>query len=312
MDTPVYIFTGFLEGGKTTFMKRLLANPVFVTGEKTLIILCEEGLEELDRNLLNFSNAIVYIVENEEDLTKELLEKLDKQHEPERVLIEYNCMWEFETIINMDLPKWWVKTQVGAIIDSSTFSLYMNNLRSIMAEQFRKADFVLFNRCDENTNKLGLRGSVKVVNPKAQVIFQLADGEIDNSQDKLPYDIDSEIIEVEEYDFGLWYADIMNNIDKYVGKKIKLMGQAIKSENYKQGFFILKRKAMTCCAEDISELGVLCCSTTSHIPKNKEWIEVIAFINKSDLKRFDTSIPVIMIEDYIRVDKPKDELIYFY
>ena len=50
MKLPVYLFTGFLEGGKTTIIQESLNDQNFNSGEKTLILLCEEGIEELDRN----------------------------------------------------------------------------------------------------------------------------------------------------------------------------------------------------------------------------------------------------------------------
>ena len=312
MDIPVYIFTGFLESGKTTFLKRLLANPVFITGEKTLIIVCEEGIEELNKEFLDFSNAEVYVVEDEEDITPEFLEKLDEKYEPERVIIEYNCMWDIDTILNISLPKWWKKVQMGTIVDASTFKLYMNNLRSIMAEQFRKADFVLFNRCNNNTNKLALRGSVKVINQKAQVIFELENGEVDNGEDILTFDLNAEVIKVEEYDFGLWYVDIMNDIDKYLGREIILTGQSIITQKENKGFFVLQRKAMTCCAQDISSLQVICRSIKKPVPDNGQWIKVTAVVNKSYLEKFDAYLPVLIIKDYCMVDEPKDELLYFY
>ena len=40
---PVYLFTGFLEAGKTQFIRQTLNDPRFNTGENTLVLLCEEG-----------------------------------------------------------------------------------------------------------------------------------------------------------------------------------------------------------------------------------------------------------------------------
>ncbi|MGN0144496.1 MAG: GTPase, partial [Clostridium sp.] len=173
-------------------------------------------------------------------------------------------------------------------------------------------DFVLFNRCNDDTNKLALRGSVKVINPKAQVIFELENGEVDNAEDRLPFDFNAEVIKVEEYDFGFWYVDIMNDIDKYVGRKIIITGQAVIPQKKNKGFFILQRKAMTCCAEDISSLQVICRSLKMPVPHNGDWVKVTAVINKSYLEKFDTSLPVLIVKDYCRVDGPEDELLYFY
>ena len=45
-NIPVYIFSGFLEAGKTKFIQDTMEDPEFNAGEKTLILLCEEGEEE--------------------------------------------------------------------------------------------------------------------------------------------------------------------------------------------------------------------------------------------------------------------------
>ena len=43
---PVYLFTGFLEAGKTRFIQETLEDKRFCNGERTLLLLCEEGEEE--------------------------------------------------------------------------------------------------------------------------------------------------------------------------------------------------------------------------------------------------------------------------
>ena len=43
---PVYLFTGFLEAGKTKFIQETMEDPRFNEGERTLLLICEEGLEE--------------------------------------------------------------------------------------------------------------------------------------------------------------------------------------------------------------------------------------------------------------------------
>ena len=43
---PMYVFTGFLESGKTKFIQETLEDPRFNSGEKTLLLVLEEGEEE--------------------------------------------------------------------------------------------------------------------------------------------------------------------------------------------------------------------------------------------------------------------------
>ena len=44
----MYVFTGFLESGKTKFIQETLEDPRFNSGERTLLLVFEEGEEEYD------------------------------------------------------------------------------------------------------------------------------------------------------------------------------------------------------------------------------------------------------------------------
>ena len=59
-EIPVYMFLGFLESGKTTFASETLIERGFTEGEPTLLLVCEEGIEEYDEEYLE-SNNIKYI-----------------------------------------------------------------------------------------------------------------------------------------------------------------------------------------------------------------------------------------------------------
>ena len=47
-EVPVYLFCGFLDGGKTKFIQETLEDRRFNAGEKTLLLVCEEGEEEYE------------------------------------------------------------------------------------------------------------------------------------------------------------------------------------------------------------------------------------------------------------------------
>ena len=47
-DIPVFIFTGFLDSGKTTFIQGSLEDERFNDGVPTLLVVCEEGEEDYD------------------------------------------------------------------------------------------------------------------------------------------------------------------------------------------------------------------------------------------------------------------------
>ena len=112
---PVYIINGFLESGKTEFILYTLSQPYFQTKGTTLLILCEEGEIEYDEAQMTAANMVA----------------LEKKYKPERIIIEYNGMWNFK---NLKLPWHWSLEQQITTIDASTFQNYYTNMRSLLAE----------------------------------------------------------------------------------------------------------------------------------------------------------------------------------
>ncbi len=89
---------------------------------------------------------------------------------------------------------------------------------------------VVFNRCDEDSKRAEWRRSIKAVNRRAQIIFEMKDGSIapdENTEEDLPYDVNADIIELEDEDFGIWYVDASDMPDRYVGKKDSFPGDGI-------------------------------------------------------------------------------------
>ncbi len=309
---PVYLFTGFLESGKTTFIKEILKDEQFIGNEKSVLFLCEEGIEELEEKELKNAHITVVSVEDEDDFTAEFIKKHVKECKAGRIFIEFNGMWNFDNLFDNALPEECAIAQSICTVDASTFSNYMSNMGSIMVEQFRDSDLVVFNRCSSNTKKIALRGSVKAVNVQARVIFENENGEIDESEDVLPFDIDAEIIEPEDYDYGILYEDMMSDPKKYNGKKIKIKVMAYDPEKYPPKFSILGRNAMTCCADDITPLGLICKFENDVELENKEWVEIVATVKETYVKQYESELPVLHVEKISSTQKPEDELVYFY
>lgn len=77
-EVYVYLFTGFLESGKTSLIQGTIEEPDFMKGETGLLICCEEGEVEYDEALLKKVGIDMVVVEEQEDLTPAYLEELDK------------------------------------------------------------------------------------------------------------------------------------------------------------------------------------------------------------------------------------------
>lgn len=310
-DIPVFIVTGFLESGKTTFVKEIFNDPEFVEGENITLIVCENGIEEYEKDFLNKNNVTLVSISNKEELTYSLLYEINKGNKPTKVLIEYNGMWEFDNMENLELPRGWEIAQIITPIDSATFESYMNNMKSLLIEQFKNSNLIIFNRCNEDTNKLKFRNSVKAINTRANIIFELENGEIDDTPLQLPFDTNSDVIKFEDYDFGVWYLDAREFPENYVGKNIKTKGIAYVNPKYPKSIFAFGRNAMTCCEDDIAFLGILCQTNKPINIKGKQWIEIEGVIHKKFIEHEQQDIPFIIVKDYKFIDKIEDELVYF-
>lgn len=312
-EIPVYMFTGFLESGKTTFIKQTLIGQNFNEGDRALLIVCEEGMEEYDAAELAAHNIMLEVIEDAEDMTTELFMKYQKEYKPELVLIEYNGTWKLQSLFDLRVPAGWTVVQIVANIDASTFESYLNNMRAMMMEQVNMANLVIFNRCTEETKRGEYRRIIKANNRMATIIFEKEDGstEFENSDDDLPYRLDSDVIEIEDDDFGIFYIDASDNPDKYEGKKIHYKGMVYKPRNYGKTAFVPGRHAMTCCVEDIAFVGFKCISDMAAMLKDRQWVEVTGTIKKEYYKEFKGEAPVIYAEKIVPASKPKEEVVLF-
>ena len=306
----VYIINGFLESGKTEFISYTLSQPYFQADGTTLLILCEEGEVEYDSNILKKSHTVVELVDEESEMTAAKMIELEKKHKPERIIIEYNGMWNFK---NFKMPWHWRLEQQITIIDASTFQNYYTNMRSLLAEMIRKSELIIFNRCDGLIDQLGsYKRNVKAVNPQAEIVFEDKNGEVSQIfEEDLPYDLKDDELKLDNYGYGIFYLDAMDNLQRYIGKKITFVAMVLKPENSGDAYFVPGRMAMTCCADDMAFLGYACKYDKCSELENKDWVEVTATVHKEFWKDYNGEGPVLHALSVSPTKKPKDEILNF-
>lgn len=317
MEIPVYVFMGFLESGKTTFIQETLEEDYFNNGERTLLFACEEGMEEYDEELLKKTNTTLVYVEEEEDFNKDFLISKVLQYYPDRVIIEYNGMWSVERMMTEmdDTPLLVFQTIVT--VNGETFDLYMNNMRSLAVEMYKIAEMVIINRCTAEMPRATWRRSIKAVNRRAQVLFEsVDDDDMGEEDDTLPFDIEGDEIHLEDEDYGIWFVDAMERPEVYDGKTMVMKTRVFKSIRLPKGCFVPGRHAMTCCADDIQFIGYLCHtnhakSSTIKSLKNKMWVNLTAEVRIEYNKEYGEEGPVLYAKRVEAAEPPVDELVYF-
>ena len=261
MAIPVYVFSGFLDSGKTTVIKDTLCDLNFNQGETTLIIAMEDGDEQYDENFKKATRSIVEYVDFE-DFNQEKMQELNEKYDFDQVFIEFNGLQDDRELYDRGFIKDWELAQTLTVFDGNNFKVQAMNWRQFVYNHIINAEVAIFN-CSDRLDRKFVRNNLKAINPRVEIIFEDSMGNVDKHiEDDLFVGDD---IFVEDMDYGLWYMDALDNPLKYENKKISLNMRFIEDLPQYDEALIMGRKAMVCCADDIADIGLTCVG----INKNK-------------------------------------------
>ena len=306
---PVYFINGFLEAGKTRFINFTIGQNYFTIKGTTLLIVCEEGVEEYDSKFLKKHKTVMEVIEDEENLTEDAIKDMIIKHKPARIIVEYNGMWRKASF--PILPYFEVEQQI-TIIDGNTFTNYFANMKSLFAEMLKESELVLVNRCDAIEDYSSSRRALKALAARAEVVFENVHGEeIDFSGEDLPYDYNAPVIEISDDNYGIWFFDCLDHRERYEGKTVSIKGMVLLTPDMPKGVFIPGRMAMTCCADDISFLGFMCKYPLSGTLTNKQWVNVKAKIEYTYQREYGAVGPVLSAVEVSGATPAKEEVLNF-
>lgn len=313
MKLPVYLFTGFLEGGKTHIIQESLNDENFNSGEKTLVLMCEEGIEELDPSQFWGQNVRIEYIDDEEKITKENLIALTKDRVIDRIIIEYNGMWLLERLY-ANMPSNWSIYQNMMFADATTFISYNNNMRQLTYDKLIDAEMIVLNRTPDDIDKEEIHKIIRGVTRRAAIVYDYPDGhvEYDTIEDPLPFDIDAPVIEIKDVDFAIWYRDLSENMADYDSKSVKFKGMVCVDSRLSKNAVIIGRHIMTCCADDIQYGGLICIFKTPPALKTRDWITVKGTVKIEQNKLYKNKGPVLYVEATEFAVAPKQEVATFY
>lgn len=298
---PVYAFTGFLDSGKTKFIQETLEDPRFNDGERTLILLFEEGEEEYDFSTYPKQNVWLEVLDQQTVTTKEL-QALQKKYKAQRIVAELNGMQQVGDLY-MRFPEGWVVAQEVMFADSTTFMAYNANMRSLVMDKLVGAQMVVFNRLEKDADVMPFHKIARAANRRIDILYDYTDGstQFDDIEDPLPFNINADVICLKDEDYALWYRDVTEEPQKYDGKTVCFKAQVAMLRREKNGMFAPGRFVMTCCVDDIEFCGIPCRYEKSQELESRSWVMVTAKITaeKHPLYKGETG-PVLTA---LRVDK---------
>ena len=304
---PVYVFTGFLDSGKTKFIQETLEDPRFNAGERTLLLVFEEGEEEYDFSTYPHQDVFMEVLDQTTVTSKEL-QALAKKYKAQRVVAELNGMQQVGDLY-MRFPEEWVVAQEVMFADSTTFMAYNANMRNLVMDKLVGAQMVVFNRLEKGEDTMPFHKLARTANRRIDILYDYTDGstEFDDVVDPLPFDINAPVIEIKDEDFALWYRDVTEEPEKYDGKTVHFKAQVAMLRRDKDNMFAPGRFVMTCCVEDIQFCGIPCRYAGSKGLEPRSWVMVTAKISAEKHKLYKGDMgPVLTAVEVVKGAQPAD------
>ena len=275
---PVYAFTGFLDSGKTKFIQETFEDERFNAGERTLLLVFEEGEEEYDLSTYPHKNVYVEVLDQQTVTTKQL-QSLQKKYKAERVVAELNGMQQVGDLY-MKFPESWVVAQEVMFADSTTIMAYNANMRNLVMDKLVGAQMVVFNRLEKGEDVMPFHKLARAASRNIDILYDYTDGttQFDDIEDPLPFDINAPVIQIMDEDYALWYRDVSAEPEKYDGRTVCFKAQVAMLRRDKDGMFAPGRFVMTCCVDDIQFCGIPCRYEKASTLESRSWVMVTAKI----------------------------------
>lgn len=312
-EVPVYLFSGFLDSGKTTFIQGTMEDPAFNSGERTLVLLCEEGEEELDLSKFASDNVVVITVEDEEELNQKMLAGLERKIGFERVIVEYNGMWMLDSFYSA-MPPHWVVYQEMCLADARNFLTYNANMRNLVYDKMKSVETIVFKNFTEDMDKMEYHKLVRAASRRCDILYEYGENQVefDNIEDPLPFDLDAPIIEIADRDYALWYRDITEEEPKYFDKTVTVKGRSLLGGGLAQDEFVIGRHVMTCCIDDIQFGGFVAKYEGSQTLDHGGWVQMTAVIRNEFNKMYESEGPVFHVISVEKVAPLEEDVATFY
>ena len=306
IQIPVYVFTGFLDSGKTRFIQQTLEDPRFNAGERTLLLVFEEGEEEYVFS--RYPSQEVYMeVLDQQTVTAQQLRSLAKKYKAQRVVAELNGMQIVGDLYSR-FPEEWEIAQEVMFADSTTFAVYNANMRNLMMDKLVGGQMIVFNRLEPGADIMPLHKIVRAANRRIDILYDYTDGttQMDEIEDPLPFDINLPVIQIMDEDYAIWYRDVTEEPQKYDGKTVCFKAQVAKLRKDQDTMFAPGRFVMTCCEDDIQFCGVPCKYAAPQDLQPRSWIMLSARIEAKKHRLYGGELGPILTALKLEPAEPAD------
>ena len=303
-NTVLYVINGFLESGKTTFIRNAIIRDPNIVRERVVLICCEEGEIDYGDDLPDCINVVN--IEDPDELTERKMLEINREFRPTYVIIEYNAIWGMKKLYDIQMPVGWDAGVQFTIIDPGTFDSYFNNMKSIFADMLRESSQAFVNRCGDDTDFSSLRAGIKSCNPSIDIVYT---GENDmvldvRLEEDLPYDINADIIEIKPDDYATWYIDVLDNVERYIGKTVEYTAFVTRPAGFSDGCFLGGNMVITCCEDDKQFFGFVCKYDDMNRIHNGVYLKMRAEVQCEFAPEYNKEGPVMYVKKITKMPDP--------
>ena len=170
-------------------------------------------------------------------------------------------------------------------------------MRELVVDKLATCDMAVFNRFQEGMDQLLFHKIVRSVSRRANIAYEYENGEVeyDDLEDPLPFDMEADVIEIDDDDYALWYRDISENMKKYNGKTLEFKGIAVYNNRVAPGTFAFGRQVMTCCEADIQFASLLAQCPPKDMPINNGWYKMQVKVEIKFHKMYGEKGPILNV-----------------
>lgn len=238
---------GFLDAGKTTYIKEIIKDDLFYKRGSTLIFCFEQGEAEYDEEALAEKNAAVVYYDGS-DVTVFCEAKLEEYH-PDRIYVEMNTMMQD---LRNEFPNRMKVSVVVTLIDWSTMPVYYINFMQMMKQMVSESHQVIFRDCPSSDLLEPYSQAFRLMNPKASYLRQDPMGYHEKAFSLfLPFSLDEDEITIDKKNYLPFWLDAFDHPEHYDGKTIYFADPLELRRNEEDGIWSLGRVVMTCCMADL-------------------------------------------------------------
>ena len=259
----------------------------------------------------NIAASFVVYTEDNPD-TNVYLSSVVSVVDADRIVIEYNGMMHIADLI-IGKPENWKIFQTVMIADASTFSMYEQNMRSLVVDKANICDVVIFNRYVNKADINELHRIIRSVNRRTEIYYEADNGMMiaDDIEDPLPFKTNAPVVVIKDDDYAVWYSDIMNEAVKYHEKTVKFKAMIGSRPELPPNVFAVGRFIMTCCEADMEFCWFVAFYNRYHEVKGDIWALITAEITVQHHENENIDIPLLRITELYECAPPEIEIASF-